>query len=201
MTIMPLLTAGLETALNYVLYRDRGLKAARQRLTGRSLALALHGFSHPLILLFSEQQVDVISAWQDQADCTVRTHLSTLSRLRDRQQLATLIRHGELEVEGDLQVVQQFAALIDLAEPDPAEYLAPWLGDVVAHGVGTMLKKQLGFIQRDAVRKQRYLSEAITEEWRLAPGALEAAWFAEEVEALGRSLTDLDSRLDKLEAK
>ncbi|OON38580.1 hypothetical protein BTJ39_18195 [Izhakiella australiensis] len=201
MTIMPLLTAGLETVLNSVLYRDRGLKAARQRLAGRSLSLELQGFSHPLILLFSEQQVDVISAWEDQADCRVRTRISTLSKLRDRQQLSALIRSGELEVDGDLQVIQQFSALIDLAEFDPAEYLAPWLGDVAAHGVGAMLKKNLAFIQRDAARKQRYLSEAITEEWRLAPGALEAAWFAEEVDALDRHLTELEVRLNKLEAK
>ncbi|SFN50560.1 ubiquinone biosynthesis protein UbiJ [Izhakiella capsodis] len=201
MTIMPLLTAGLETVFNYVFYRDRGLKSARQRLAGRSLSLELQGLSHPLILLFSEHQVDVISVWEDQADCRVHTRLSTLKKLRDRQQLSVLIRSGELKVDGDLQVVQQFSALIDLAEFDPAEYLAPWMGDVAAHGLGVILKKNLAFLGRDAARKKRYLSETITEEWRLAPGGLEAAWFADEVESIERHLLDLDARLNKLEAQ
>lgn len=201
MTFSPLLTAGLETALNHILYRDRGLKAARQRLAGRSLMLELNGLSHPLILLFSEQQLDVISAWEDRADCIVRTRISTLRKLRDRQQLTALIRSGELEVEGDLQVVQHFSALIDLAELDPAEYLAPWLGDVAAHGLGSLLKNVGRFLQQDAGRKQRYLSEAVTEEWRLAPGALEAAWFEDENAALAQTLDALEARLSQLEAK
>jgi ubiquinone biosynthesis protein UbiJ len=51
--------------------------------------------------------------------------MSVLPKLRDRQQLTALIRSGELEVEGDIQVVQNFVALTDLAEFDPAELLAP----------------------------------------------------------------------------
>lgn len=201
MRVAPLLTAGLETALNHILYRDRGLKAARQRLIGRSLALELAGLPQPLILLFSEQQLDVISAWDDRADCTVRTRISTLRKLRDRQQLTALIRSGELEVEGDLQVVQHFSALIDLAELDPAEYLAPWIGDVPAHGVGQLLKQAGRFIREDSSRKQRYLAETVTEEWRLAPGALEGAWFEDEVAAAAQALVALEARLNALEAK
>lgn len=201
MTFNPLLTAGLELALNHILYRDRSLKAARQRLAGRSLALELAGFSRPVTLLFSEQQLDVISTREYQADCTVRTRISTLKKLRDRQQLTALIRSGELDVAGDLQVVQHFSALIDMAELEPAEYLAPWLGDVVAHGVSQGLKTAGTALARDLSRRQRYFSAALTEEWRLAPGRLEAAWFAEEVDAVTHALAGLQVRLSKLEAE
>ena len=51
--------------------------------------------------------------------------MSVLPKLRDRQQMTALIRSGELEVEGDIQVVQNFVALSDQAEFDPAELLAP----------------------------------------------------------------------------
>lgn len=138
MTLTPLLTAGLETALNQILYRDRGLKAARQRLNGRSLAIELAELKQPLIFIFSDRQVDVLGDWCDTPDCKVKTRLATLRKLRDRQQLTSLIRSGELEVEGDLQVVQQFSALIDLAELDPAEYLAPWIGDIAAQGISRL---------------------------------------------------------------
>ena len=71
---------------------------------------------------------------EGEADCTVITYASVLPKLRDRQQLTTLIRSGELEVQGDIQVVQNFVALADLAELDPAELLAPYTGDIVAEG-------------------------------------------------------------------
>lgn len=201
MTLTPLLTAGLETALNQILYRDRGLKAARQRLNGKSLAIVLAELRQPLIFIFSDRQVDVLGEWNDKPDCTVKTQISTLRKLRDRQQLTSLIRSGELEVEGDLQVVQHFSALIDLAELDPAEYLAPWTGDVVAQGISQFARRSVQFIRGDVQRKQDYLGQALTEEWRLAPGALEAAWFAEEVDALSRDLALMETRLTNLEAK
>lgn len=201
MTLTPLLTASLETALNHLLYRDRGLKAARQRLNGRSLAIVLAELNQPIVFIFSEQQVDVIGEWSDTPDCTVKTRFATLATLRDRQQLTSLIRSGELDVDGDLQVVQQFSALLDLAELDPAEYLAPWIGDIAAQGITQFARRGFNAVRRDVQRKQSYLSQTLTEEWRLAPGSLEQAWFAEEVDALTRSLDALDVRLSKLEAK
>ncbi|NIF24517.1 ubiquinone biosynthesis protein UbiJ [Candidatus Pantoea multigeneris] len=200
-TLTPLITAGLETALNRVLYRDRSLKAARQRLAGKVLTLRLSELSHPLVLVFSEQQLDVLSDWQDSSDCTVITHLRSLSKLRDRQQLTALIRSGELEVEGDLQVVQQFSALIDLAELDPAEYLSPWIGDVAAFGLSQFARKAFGFAQLELTRRQNHVAEVLTEEWRMAPAALELAWFAEEVDSIDRELEALQTRLAQLEAK
>lgn len=201
MRLTPLITAGLETALNRMLYRDRGLKAARQRLAGQVLTLRLEELSHPLVLVFSEQQLDVLSDWQDSSDCTVITQLKTLPKLRDRQQLTSLIRSGELQVEGDLQVVQRFSALIDLAELDPAEYLAPWIGDIAAQGVSQAAQRALRLLSAEVARRQDYLGQALTEEWRVAPGALELAWFSEEVDAMERSLDALTARLAQLEAK
>ncbi|ARJ42111.1 hypothetical protein B1H58_08775 [Pantoea alhagi] len=201
MTLTPLLTAGLETALNRILYRDRGLKAARQRLNGKVLQLRLQELSQPVTLVFSEHQVDVLGEWQDRCDCTVITRLSLLPKLRDRQQLTGMIRSGELEVEGDLQVVQQFSALIDMAELDPAEYLAPWTGDIVAQGISNVARRGWQLLRGDIQRKQRYLTETLTEEWRVAPGPLEMAWYGEEVDALERQAGQLEQRLLQLEAK
>ncbi|TDS67485.1 ubiquinone biosynthesis protein UbiJ [Pantoea sp. PNA 14-12] len=201
MTLTPVITAGIETALNRILYRDRGLKSARQRLAGKVLMLRLSELSWPLVLVFSEQQLDVLSDWQDSSDCTVITQLKSLPKLRDRQQLMTLIRSGELQVEGDLQVVQQFSALMDLAELDPAEYLAPWIGDIAAQGISQGAQRAFRLFKAETQRRQDYLGQALTEEWRVAPGALEFAWFAEEVSAMERSLEALNARLAQLEAK
>lgn len=106
MPFKPLVTAGIEGLLNTFLYRSPALKSARTRLQGKVLCVKLKGFSTPLVLVFSERQVDVLGAWEGEADCTVITQASVLPKLRDRQQLAALIRSGELEVQGDIQVVQ-----------------------------------------------------------------------------------------------
>jgi len=196
-----MITAGIEGALNAFLYRDRALKSARQRLQGKVLRVALREFSTPLILIFSERQVDVLGQWEGETDCSVTTRLSVLPELRNRQQLTALIRRGDLEVEGDIQVVQNFASLMDLAEFDPAELLAPYIGDIAAEGLSKVFRSGARMVKKSVGRNQRYLAEAVTEEWRMAPGSLEVAWFAEETDALARSLDALISRLDTLEAK
>lgn len=201
MPLKPLVTAGIETALNAFLWRERALKPARQRLVGKALRVELKEFSAPLVLVFSERQVDVLGAWEGEADCTVATRIGVLPQLRNRQQLTALIRNGDLEVQGDIQVVQNFVALADLAEFDPAELLAPYTGDIAAEGVSKVLRGGAKFIQQSLGRQQRYVAEAVTEEWRLAPGALELAWFEEETMAVERAVDALTTRLEKLEAK
>lgn len=199
--LIPLLTAGIETALNSLLYRDRALQSARLRLAGKVLGVSVRELDTPLYLIFSERHVDVLGRWEDKADCNVSTRMAVLPELRDRQQLAALIRTGDLVVEGDIQVVQQFVTLIDLAEWDPAEVLAPYTGDVVAQGIGMALRKGAGFLRAGMLRQQHYLAEALTEEWRLAPGPLEVAWFNGETDAVAREADSLEKRLEKLEEK
>lgn len=201
MPFQPLVTAGIENALNAFLWREKALKPARQRLLGKVLRVELKEYTSPLVLVFSERQVDVLGAWEGDADCTVITRLGVLPQLRNRQQLTALIRSGDLEVKGDLQVVQNVVALADLAEFDPAELLAPYTGDIAAEGVSKILRGGAKLLQRGFQRQQRYVAEAVTEEWRLAPGALEVAWFAEETAAVERAVEALSKRLEKLEGK
>jgi ubiquinone biosynthesis protein UbiJ len=201
MPIKPLVTAGIENVLNTFLYRSPALKTARQRLNGKVLRIVLKEFSTPLVLVFSERQLDVVGEWEGEADCSVITHMSVLPKLRDRQQLTALIRSGELEVQGDLQVVQNFVALADLAEFDPAELLAPYIGDIAAESISKVLRGGSSFLRKGLQRQQRYVAEVITEEWRMAPGTLELAWFAEETSAVERAVDALTKRLEKLEGK
>jgi ubiquinone biosynthesis protein UbiJ len=62
-------------------------------------------------------------------------------------------------------------------------------------------RRAFAFFRTDLQRKQVYLAETLTEEWRVTPGALELAWFAEEVDAMTRSLDALSARIAQLEAK
>ncbi|WP_300004749.1 SCP2 domain-containing protein [uncultured Cedecea sp.] len=201
MPFISLINASLEGALNTVLWQDNALKSARQRLYGKVLRIEIKEFSTPLVLVFSEQQIDVLSQWEGEADCCVITRLGVIPELRDRQQLMALIRKGELEVQGDLQLVQNLVALTALAEFSFADFLAPYVGDLVAESLNKAVQSTVQVLKKTVDRNQRYLSETVVEEWRLAPGSLEAAWFSEETTALARATAALDARLDKLEKK
>ncbi len=80
MPFKPLVTAGIEGLLNTFLYRSPALKSARTRLQEKVLCVKLKGFSTPLVLVFSERQVDVLGAWEGEADCTVITQASVFAK-------------------------------------------------------------------------------------------------------------------------
>lgn len=201
MLLTPLLTAAIETPLNFLLFKDRSMKAARTRLAGKVLRVELQELSSPLTFVFSEQKIDVLGQWDGAADCTVTSRISSLRKLRDRQQLSPMMRSGELVVDGDISVVQQFSALLDMAEFEPAEFLAPYIGDIAAQGLSQAVQGSFNFLQKSLKHQQSYVAQTLTEEWKMAPGPLEVVWFSDEVTALKHELDALDKRIEKLEGK
>ena len=199
MPTMPMITALLEQGLNRTLWQDRGAKSTRQRLKGKILTLNIRELGQPLVLYFSDQQIDVLNTATPDSDCTVTLSITVLPQLQDRKNLTSLIKSSQVDVEGDIQVIQLFSTLIDLAEFDPAEYLAPWVGDLVAQSVSQTGKNIAHFVQRTLLRRQSQVSDTLIEEWRVVPGALEQAWFCEEAQAVARQCDALEDRLSKLE--
>ncbi|AOM42963.1 hypothetical protein A9255_19065 [Xenorhabdus hominickii] len=199
--LFPVITAFLETTLNHLLYREAMLKPARLRLAGKILSIKLKEIETPLVLIFSEKQVDVLSQWSEPADCSMKTTIPALLKLRDRQCLSTLINSGEIVIEGDMQVIQQWSALLDMLEWDLAHYLSPYLGDIVAEGVSQVMKKGIKFASNTIAKKKTYFIESLTEEWRMTPSALEVAHFSEEVDVVANEMAQMEKRLAALEEK
>jgi len=202
---IPLLHAGIASFLqlmwNRFFYQEVALKSARVRLVGKVLAIDLKELSQPLIFIFSEQRVDVVNQWPTPADCVIKTALVTLRHLKDKQQLSTLINDGRVVIEGDMQVVQHWSALLDATEWDPAHYLAPYVGDVVAEGVSCWVKKGIVGINGLLKQQKKQFKNVLVEEWRMSPNTLEVVSFADKVEKVVADISALEQRLAKLEEK
>lgn len=217
-----LVTMCLEAVLNSVLYSDRALKGARQRLEGKRLQLHVKDALQPLILVFNSTHIHVFTLFNadesdpapiyskhsenlnpeldpSSADALVKMPLSVLPHLRHRDQLLPLIREGKLEVEGDIELVQHFSALIELAEWDPAEFLAPWTGDVFAQGFTDFVGRTVNFFRADLAKKRDHLTDLVKEEWRLVLGKPEVKYFAERIAELEQATCKLQKRLATIE--
>ncbi|MDR0807300.1 MAG: SCP2 domain-containing protein [Enterobacteriaceae bacterium] len=199
MLFVPLIAGIIETSLNSLLFRDRLMQSASHRLAGKTLKLSLQELSASLTLVFNVNHIDVLSQWESPADCTLITRLPILFTLRDRQRLSALLRDGDVVVEGDMQVIQQFVALIDMAEWDLAEWLSPYIGDVAAETLSQSVQSGAKKIKQWTNHQQNYLAQAVTEEWRLAPGKLEVLHFSDEAEILSQQVDALARRVEKLE--
>lgn len=191
----------LQKMLNKFFYREVALKSARVRLIGKVLAIKLKELSQPLILICSEQRVDVSNQWPTPADCVIKSALVTLVQLKNKQQLSVLINDGKIIIEGDIQIVQHWSALLDAAQWDPAHYLAPYVGDVIAEGMSRWVKKGLIGIIGLLNQQKNHFKDVLVEEWRISPNTLEVLSFTDKVEKVAVDIEKLEQRLAKLEEK
>ncbi|MEX5869217.1 ubiquinone biosynthesis accessory factor UbiJ [Providencia hangzhouensis] len=196
-----LITALMETSLNHMLFKEKVLQPARMRLAGKVMAIELKELNKTLTLVFAENHVDVLSQWVEPADCTIKTSIFTLVKLKDKQQLSQLINRGDIVIEGDMQIVQHWSSLLDLAIWNPAHYLSPYIGDVAAEGLSKFLNKGACLASHLVKRQKMYIKDAIIEEWKMAPSQLELAHFSDEVEQVENSMSTLELRLSQLEEK
>ncbi|EGR9009073.1 SCP2 domain-containing protein [Vibrio vulnificus] len=197
MPFEPLITAVIETSLNVLLKDNPDLEKRLLRLKGQVIQVHLQELNKTLTFIFS-QQIDVLANYEGQPDCYLSLKLAVLPELREQANITKLIKQDKLILEGDIQLAQKFAQLITDAKPDVEEWVSRVTGDVVAHSLAQGVKNVGGFVGRQAKKQQHHLAQVITEEWRLAPGPLEVAYFCDQVDEVKSELARLEARLQKL---
>ncbi|EIO3980146.1 SCP2 domain-containing protein [Vibrio vulnificus] len=197
MPFEPLITAVIETSLNVLVKDNPALEKRLLRLKGQVIQVHLQELNKTLTFIFS-QQIDVLANYEGQPDCYLSLKLAVLPELREQANITKLIKQDKLILEGDIQLVQKFAQLITDAKPDVEEWVSRVTGDVVAHSLAQGVKNVGGFVGRQAKKQQHHLAQVITEEWRLAPGPLEVAYFCDQVDDAKSELARLEARLQKL---
>lgn len=197
MPLTNLLCGLLETGINQLHQLDSSAAAKRKQLNGTIIGVRLKEVNISLYFVISNQQIDLLSQFEGTADCFIHLNLSALSKLQDNHQLTRLIKSEELEVDGDIQLVQQFAQLLTNMEIDWEEHLSHKIGDVAAHKVCYHLKQfhQASTQQCHKIQKQTALF--ITDELKMAPGGLEVAYFCEQVKTTEHKAALLLAKLDK----
>ncbi|HDY7969336.1 TPA: SCP2 domain-containing protein [Vibrio vulnificus] len=197
MPFEPLITAVIETSLNVLVKDNPDLEKRLLRLKGQVIQVHLQELNKTLTFIFS-QQIDVLANYEGQPDCYLSLKLAVLPELREQANITKLIKQDKLILEGDIQLAQKFAQLITDAKPDVEEWVSCVTGDVVAHSLAQGVKNVGGFVGRQAKKQQHHLAQVITEEWRLAPGPLEVAYFCDQVDDAKSDLARLEARLQKL---
>lgn len=201
MPLNNLLCSLLETGVNQLHQLDSSATLKRKQLNGTIIGVSLQEINWPLFFIISDQQIDVLSKFEGSPDCFIRVSVGALAKLQDNHQLTTLIKTGQLEVEGDIQLVQQFAQLLTDMDIDWEEHLSKKVGDVIAHKFCYHAKQihQGTFKQLEKVEKQTALY--VTEEIKAAPSALEVAYFCEQINSLQTQTEQLIEKMNALLAQ
>lgn len=197
MPIDALVTAAVETSFNALIKQQPESQKQLSRIKGSIIRLNIKELNKSLIFICS-QQIDVLAVYEGKPDCELTLSLSALQDLQQQANINELFKQDKLSVEGDMQVAQQFATLIQLSKPDVAELLSKVVGDVAAHTLVTGAKKGFSFLKNNASKHRTHMAHAITEEWMLAPSPLAVADFCDQVSEVSQKLQTLEGRLARL---
>jgi ubiquinone biosynthesis protein UbiJ len=195
----PLLCAGLEIALNRYLALEPAVAADFGRLEGRVIALHAQGPGWEFYLCPGNSGVTVLDAWDGKPDVRISARPTAL--LRRAFGGADGGGGSGVTVEGDADLLQRFSTLVAKVGFDPAEWLAPWLGDGAAHRVGQGLRGLLGWGRTSASTLALDTAEYLREETRDLAHRADVERWIEGVEAARRRGDALSARLARLERR
>jgi ubiquinone biosynthesis protein UbiJ len=187
-----------------VLNRHIGASTAAQQrvaaLEGRSLAIEIEGLSLSLAMRVAGGRVELGSVEDSPADATLKGAPLALLGLLEVDSLSRL-RAGRVELAGDVHVAEAFAEMLRFARPDFEEEIAPWIGDIAAHQIGTVLRGLTTWTRRAGRALEADVAEYLQEEGTWLPAALEARAFYADVERLRDDVERTAARLEKIVRK
>ncbi|MGF1763477.1 ubiquinone biosynthesis accessory factor UbiJ [Aliivibrio kagoshimensis] len=197
MPLDPFVTGIVETAINKLIKDEPQVQPLIARLKGQVIHIHLNELNKDLIFIFSHR-IDVLAHYEGEPDCYLGLDITALPELRDQNNITRLIKEDKIVLEGELKLAQQFSMLLAELKPDIAEQLSRYTGDIVAHTVVREAKRGTTWLKNATQRSSNQLAEALTEEWRVAPPALEIAHFCDQVSELEQQFSQLEKRLHQL---
>ncbi|MGI5310204.1 ubiquinone biosynthesis accessory factor UbiJ [Rheinheimera sp. WS51] len=191
-----LLCAAAEATVAGIIKLDPNAKQGLLKLQGKQLSFTLRELSLTLVITATTDTL-LFNQHNEPTDCAISTDFTSLKQLRDPSQLTRLIKADALQIDGDIQVAQQFSYFFEQLNPDWAQALSVYIGDAAAHRVTKAIEQ----IQRYITEQSQHLTELTTElaqdELRLSPTSIEVAQFSQHVSDVAARVALLQQQLNK----
>lgn len=205
------LSIALETLINKALSLDIDGRQSLDKLAQQRLNISIAEFGFTLSFTVNKQDVLVAALSEDAgsaqvrriaedpvyASCSIDTSLQTLMLLK-KQPLTQLIKQHQLDINGDINVAQQFMAVAQDLKIDWETELASHLGDFATYKLsraGKNLRNKLTFAS-DQI--QADVGEWLVHEQGLLLTRHQVKQFNQEVDDLVKASDSLHARVARL---
>jgi ubiquinone biosynthesis accessory factor UbiJ len=194
------LAGALEVALNRYLRIEPDAEAAISKLNGKRIAVVLTPINWQLLFEVLPSGVRVAADETEPAPHVTLTGspVTLMARAAEMARGAAFSAQG-LQVSGEAETLRQFAAAVDLVGADVEEWLAPWLGDVIAHRAAGALRSLFAFGQRAFSELGSNAAEYLQEETYDLARRVDVDEWMESVELLRDGVDRFEARLQRVE--
>jgi ubiquinone biosynthesis protein UbiJ len=170
-------------------------------LDQKTLTVHLAELNFPLSLTVNTQdhnQPIIVGTMTERSDCTIYTSINTLKKIKAEQQITELIKAGELDVEGDIKIAQQFAAIAQQLEIDWQSELAKHIGDIPTHQLLTLSNKITNKVKVSSKQIEADITEYIVHEKKLLVTNSQINSFNQSVREVKQQADSMAARIDNL---
>lgn len=194
-----LISGLIEHSVNYWLKTSLHNQTVPKKLIGKIVAIELTDLSLVLVMQINEQGlINVWSPLTGDADCAISTTLTGLQKLQQPEQITALIKAGEVDINGDVQLAQQFSDWLKGSLAYWQDILASFTGDIMAHKLTSLAQQGQAIAAEKTQDAKRILSHIVWDEKRLAPHPIELDSFSQQVIQTRQATERLAARIERL---
>jgi len=189
---------GLEKIINQALRLDPDTFKKLEPLSGKVIALDITDIGLCFYIQPETTGLRLSTTYDNPPDAKLRGNLLGLVKL-GYSSLASdsslNLTNNTVSIEGDLQLGQTLQHILQSLNIDWEEHLSHYVGDVVAHQIGSVVRQTRRGLQQAAHSLKKNITEHLQEDVQLQPSQLELQTFYKDVTALRDAVDRLEARL------
>lgn len=189
----------LQKAINQAMSLDEGMPDKVNALDGKVLKMIIAPLDVVFYIQFIDAEIVLLDAYEGTADATI--HSSPLGLIRLSLLPASKARslfNDKIRISGDIELGQQVKSLFDDIDIDWEGHLAHFTGDVVAHQIGSIVRKGLEFKNHFTQSMSTNLTEFLQEELQVLPTCNELNDFFNDIDVLALDVERLQAQINQL---
>ncbi|HHL3492268.1 TPA: SCP2 domain-containing protein [Legionella pneumophila] len=192
----------LQTAINTAMKLDELMPQKLQKLDGKTLEMVITPLNVNFYIRFKEGEMQLLHHIDGRPDTIIHSNPIGLIRLSLLPaSKARSLFNDKIRISGDIELGQQVKKLFDEIDIDWEGHLAHFTGDVVAHQIGSFVRKGLEFKNQFNTSMQQNITEFLQEELRIFPSRNELEDFFAEVDELVLSVDRLQAHIHHFMSK
>lgn len=191
----------LEFAINRLIARDPHIiKVLGAAAAGKTITVSCTSAPRwQVSLSIHNDRLMLLSAPQDNPDASLAGSHRALSRLLFSDDQASALHDPDIELSGDVQLIQRLYRALSQLDINWQDLLGPLLGDMGTRAAATGWQHGRDTVLQAADALRRDISDFVQEEAALVPTRHQAQHFTDELDALRLRLDRLQARIQYLQ--
>ena len=191
----------IEFVINRLIARDPHIIDTLAAAAGGKI-ISVHCTSAPrwqISLQVHGDRIMLLSASQDKPDASITGSRRALSRLLFSDDQASALHDPDIELSGDVQLVQRLHRALGQLDIDWQDALGPILGDVTARAATTVWQHSRDTAMQASQALKHNFTDYVQEEAGLTPTRQQTEHFTRDLDALRLRLDRLQARIQRLQ--